>query len=116
MRLIVPQQNNILAISPDTHKDINKMNEPDRYRLLSFDVVTTLFCEEVAWMVNNRYKLMEYYPDYLDLLSKSQFSHWHMYQVKVQMDNEAKEKKQQEEDAKKKVRDGASLTGGYTRQ
>jgi hypothetical protein len=66
--------------------------EPDRFRMLSFDVIKELFSEELLWLKENRYKMIEHYPDFLDLLSKGQFSHWHMCQVKQQMDNEAKEK------------------------
>jgi hypothetical protein len=91
--------------------------EPDRFRMFSFDVITTLFDEELQWLRANRYKMIEHYPDFLDLLSKNQFSHWHMCQVKQQMDNEAKEKAKVEEEANRKVRvNPASLTSGYIRQ
>jgi hypothetical protein len=85
----------------------------DPFRYISFDVCQALFPEEMQWIHNNRYGVMEKYPDCLSLLSSGKFSHWHMCQVRQQMENEAKEKLKQEEDAKKKVRDPSSLTGSH---
>lgn len=87
--------------------------EPDRFRLLSFDVIKELFCEEMDWLRENRYKMINVYPDYLDLLSKGQFSHWHMCNVKQQMDYEAKEKTKKLEDEQKAKRNGVNLTGSH---
>ena len=86
------------------------MNEPDRFRLLSFDVVKEVFSDELAWIRANRFKMVEKFPDFLDLLSKGQLSHWHICQIKRQMDIEIAEKAKAEADAAKVVRSPAILT------
>jgi hypothetical protein len=89
----------------------------DRFKFVSFEVCQALFPEEMQWIRRNRYGVMEKYPDFLALLSTGQFSHWHMCQVKQQMDNEAAAKAKQEEVANRKVRvDPDSLASGYNRQ
>jgi hypothetical protein len=92
------------------------MNEPDRFKLLSFDIVKEVFSEELSWMRANRFKIIEKYPDFLDLLSKNQFSHWHVCQVRRQMDIEIAEKAKEEADKLRVTHNPASLTGGYQRQ
>jgi hypothetical protein len=77
----------------------------DRYKFISFEICQALFPEEMEWLKNNRYAVIEKYPDYLSLLSTGQFSHWHMCQIHQQMISEANEKAKTEEEAKRKIRD-----------
>jgi hypothetical protein len=88
----------------------------DRFKFISFEICQAIFPQEMQWLHDNRYGVIEKYPDYLSLLSTGQFSHWHMCQIRQQMLNEAAEKAKQEANAQKKVRDASQLTGGYQRQ
>jgi hypothetical protein len=88
----------------------------DPYRMISFEVCKTIFHEEMTWLHDNKWAVMEKYPDFLSLLSLGQFSHFHMCKIRDQMLIEAKEKAGLEEEKNRKVRDSSSLTGGYDRQ
>jgi hypothetical protein len=85
----------------------------DRFKFISFEVCKELFPDEMQWLHHNRYGVIEKYPDYLSLLSTGQFSHWHMCNVKQQMDNEAKEKTKKLEDEQKAKRSGVNLTDSH---
>jgi hypothetical protein len=89
------------------------MTEPDRFRFLSFEVVRELFHEEMAWLRNNRYAVIEKYPDYLDLLSQGKLSHWHICQIGQQIKNEKTELAKKVEEEQRKIRNPASLTGSH---
>jgi hypothetical protein len=88
----------------------------DPFQVLRWDIVKTIFAEEVEYLKARRWDFAQHKPDFLIALNADLISLHHLDQIRRMIDIEAKEKAKAEEDAKKKVRDGTSLTGGYIRQ
>jgi hypothetical protein len=85
----------------------------DPYRMISFEVCKAIFPDEVRWLQQNRYKIMDVYPDFLSLLSTGQFSHWHMTKIRDQMAIEAAEVARLEVEKNKVTRNPALLSGTH---
>jgi hypothetical protein len=88
----------------------------DHFQVLKASTIQTLFEDEFLWMKNNRWKLAENnQANMLLLFDADKMSLHHLNQVRQWMIAEETAKVRAEEEAQKKVRSGANLTGGLSR-
>jgi hypothetical protein len=84
----------------------------DPFQVLQWDIVKTVFHEEVSYLTQRRWEFAQHKPEIFNALTNNVFSLYHLDQIKRMMDSEKAEiakqeaeKIKKEQDAQRKLRD-----------
>ena len=86
------------------------MSDPNPFQVLRWDIVKTIFAEEVEYLKAKRWDFAQHKPDFFVALNVEAFSLHHLDQIHRMMDAEKAAIHKRLEDEQRKATSGANLT------
>jgi hypothetical protein len=85
----------------------------DPFQVLSWDIVKTIFAEEVSYLTQKRWEFAQHKPDIFNALTNQVFSLYHLDQIKRIIESEKAEIAKKEAEVDRKQRDPSQFIGGH---